>query len=1196
MKLNYYVMIVLMLVLSGGVCAQRESEIDQQIFDTQYNSYKQLESFFNDAYIQYPNVPRGAIEAVSFVNTRFYNITVSSDTSCTGMPQYLGVMGLIFDGKGYFKENGNFVASINKTDQTEMMKSVRNQILYWTCAFDSISRRMSISGSDIKLYLPVFVELSEIPWVEGDQTNAFAIGSHLYSVIDFLNSNTWQQVCGFGNYLIALDDVFPETTLRVLQSQKVNMLPDGTVRNSEGVEMSVVVFKSTLSTDYAPAIWDPTTCNYSSRSGTAVSAYVVHTVQGSYAGCISWFKNCSAEASAHYVMRSSDGQVTQMVLESNKAWHVRDENPYTIGTEMEGYVDNPAWYTQAVYTSHSNLVRDVCNSGYGINPLRMFYRDTLDNGTALDYGVHPLAGSAYCVKIAGHQHYPNNNHTDPGPNWNWDYFFRLVNNNPTVTTYTTASGSFFDIGGSAGSYANDERKVWTIAPSGAGSVTMAFSAFDVEDNYDFLYIYDGPDVFSPRIGRYNTVAPGTVTANSGAMTIEFRSDCATVGTGWSATWSSTTQDAISPTTAVSAVGNWKTDDFVATYTDTDNAGGSGVQKGYYQVLENRGAEWRANGAMGFFADNFDAVIHPDWTSAVGTWAIASQTLYQSDTIQTNTNIYAAVDQTLSNRSFYNFRAMVPGSTNVNKRFGFHFFADNASLTNRGNGYFVFFRLETDQLEFYKVTSDAFTLENTITGVVTNLNQWYDYKIIYDRITGQTWVYRDDILLGTFTYTSPYSSNGNYVSFRTGNARVNFDELKIYRSRATSTTVTVGSLASDDIRYQNPSPLVYGAKIKSICQDSADNISAVNYYNLNVDFTVPDDVAWVNDGNSADEDVSNSSSSLTANWPSSVDANSDISHYLVAVGTTVGGNEVIGWLNNGAALSASLSGLSLSQGTTYYFSVKAVNNAGLESNVITSDGIAVATSTLAGFTLSAQQICEGDSIQFFNTSVGATTILWEFDGGIPATSTQQNPYVYYSVAGQYSVALHAYGVGDTANLTIPAVVTVRASANASFDVSDTVLFIPDAMAFFTNTSQNAISYSWDFGDGLGCTDVNPWHLYSDTGWFSVQLVATSEYCGSDTLNENLLIYVAFPEGISESNRADVFLYPNPANGFVDVIFKSMNSSAAIVKIYNSEGRLVFETEIAEGQNRTRVSTSGFAGGLYQVLIEGEQLLRMPLIVR
>ena len=66
------------------------------------------------------------------------------------------------------------------------------------------------------------------------------------------------------------------------------------------------------------------------------------------------------------MVRSSDGQVTQMVLEAKKAWHVASENPYTIGYEHEGYVSNAAWYTQALYVGSANLSKDIINSSYGI--------------------------------------------------------------------------------------------------------------------------------------------------------------------------------------------------------------------------------------------------------------------------------------------------------------------------------------------------------------------------------------------------------------------------------------------------------------------------------------------------------------------------------------------------------------------------------------------------------------------------------------------------------------------------------------------------------------------------------------------------------------------------------------------------------------------------------------------------------------
>ena len=45
--------------------------------------------------------------------------------------------------------------------------------------------------------------------------------------------------------------------------------------------------------------------------------------------------------------------------------------------------------------------------------------------------------------------------------------------------------------------------------------------------------------------------------------------------------------------------------------------------------------------------------------------------------------------------------------------------------------------------------------------------------------------------------------------------------------------------------------------------------------------------------------------------------------------------------------------------------------------------------------------------------------------------------------------------------------------------------------FTNFSQNAVSYSWDFGDNTTSTEESPVHLYSAVGTYTVKLSATNE---------------------------------------------------------------------------------------------------------
>jgi hypothetical protein len=79
--------------------------------------------------------------------------------------------------------------------------------------------------------------------------------------------------------------------------------------------------------------------------------------------------------------------------------------------------------------------------------------------------------------------------------------------------------------------------------------------------------------------------------------------------------------------------------------------------------------------------------------------------------------------------------------------------------------------------------------------------------------------------------------------------------------------------------------------------------------------------------------------LHATWSSS-DPESGITEYQYAIGTSSGGTDVVDWTSVGTATGVTKTGLSLTQGTTYYFAVKAKNGQGLWSEVGTSDGITV----------------------------------------------------------------------------------------------------------------------------------------------------------------------------------------------------------------------------------------------------------------
>ncbi|MEV4754255.1 N-acetylmuramoyl-L-alanine amidase [Micromonospora sp. NPDC049559] len=178
----------------------------------------------------------------------------------------------------------------------------------------------------------------------------------------------------------------------------------------------------TMSTDYGPAAWAPAySGNYTVANRTSdyrINYVVIHVTQGSYAGSISWFQNPSSQVSAHYTVRSSDGAITQSVREKDIAWHAGNwtYNTQSIGIEHEGYVDNPSWFTDAMYRASAALTRNL-TSKYGIP------RDR--------------------AHIIGHVEVPGATHTDPGPNWNWTYYLQLVNGVTGIGagTVTTGGGS-----------------------------------------------------------------------------------------------------------------------------------------------------------------------------------------------------------------------------------------------------------------------------------------------------------------------------------------------------------------------------------------------------------------------------------------------------------------------------------------------------------------------------------------------------------------------------------------------------------------------------------------------------------------------------------------------------------------------------------------------------------------------------------
>lgn len=127
------------------------------------------------------------------------------------------------------------------------------------------------------------------------------------------------------------------------------------------------------------------------------------------------------------------------------------------------------------------------------------------------------------------------------------------------------------------------------------------------------------------------------------------------------------------------------------------------------------------------------------------------------------------------------------------------------------------------------------------------------------------------------------------------------------------------------------------------------------------------------------------------------------------------------------------------------------------------------------------------VDFTDMSVLATSWAWDFGDG--NTATTQSPSHTYAASGTYNVCL--ISAGDCSADTLCTTVTICYPVTAGFSE-----VVSGGDVAFTNSSTNADSIAWDFGDGNTSTDINPAHAYTTNGSYEVCLVASSS-CSADT---------------------------------------------------------------------------------------------------
>ncbi|MFF2993630.1 N-acetylmuramoyl-L-alanine amidase [Streptomyces sp. NPDC057950] len=143
-------------------------------------------------------------------------------------------------------------------------------------------------------------------------------------------------------------------------------------------------------------------------SSQSIRYIVIHDTEGAWDGVLNLVQD-PTYVSWNYTLRSTDGHIAQHVKAKDVAWHAGNwyVNAKSIGLEHEGFLASPdAWYTEEMYRASARLVQYL----------------------AKKYGV-PLDRQ----HILGHDNVPGPTtstipgmHTDPGPYWDWEHYFALL--------------------------------------------------------------------------------------------------------------------------------------------------------------------------------------------------------------------------------------------------------------------------------------------------------------------------------------------------------------------------------------------------------------------------------------------------------------------------------------------------------------------------------------------------------------------------------------------------------------------------------------------------------------------------------------------------------------------------------------------------------------------------------------------------
>lgn len=246
--------------------------------------------------------------------------------------------------------------------------------------------------------------------------------------------------------------------------------------------------------------------------------------------------------------------------------------------------------------------------------------------------------------------------------------------------------------------------------------------------------------------------------------------------------------------------------------------------------------------------------------------------------------------------------------------------------------------------------------------------------------------------------------------------------------------------------------------------------------------------------------------------------------------------------------------------------------------------------LANFSSDLTEICQLEAVTFEDLSIGeVSSWSWTFEGGTPASSTEQNPMVTYNEAGSWDVELEISSGSGTNTLVVEDYITVAVTTMASLLPFDDAC-MNDPTFELTGGSPEGGEYA---GPGVGNGWFDP--ATAGPGLHTISYTYTAENGCENTAEETLLVDEC--TGISETGDNRFQVYPNPTTGEFEV--KIYHTGTCSIELFNMLGNKIYVHHGAiSGIAKQKIDLSEFESGIYFVSIntENETVVRKLNLIK